>query len=148
MRAAASVSEKRSSRPSAILPGSLRWRSRATSTMFSRPLRISSTAANCPVRLIDSRTLPACLATSKPLTVALPASALSRVDRIFTTVVLPAPLEPSRAKMLPAATSRSTPRNTRSSPYDFSRPCTRMALMVTPLRRPGSWLRSAVPAPC
>ena len=53
-RAAASVSEKRSSRSSAIVPGSLRCRSRATSTRFSRPVRISSTAANCPVRLMDS----------------------------------------------------------------------------------------------
>ena len=99
---AASVSEKRSSRSSAIAPGSLRCRSRATSTRFSRPVRISSTAANCPVRLIDSRTSAACVATSKPLTLAVPASALSSVDRIFTTVVLPAPFEPSRAKMLPA----------------------------------------------
>ena len=78
-RAAASVSEKRSSRSSAIVPGSLRCRSRATSTRFSRPLRISSTAANCPVRLMDSRTSAACVATSKPLTLAVPASALSSV---------------------------------------------------------------------
>ena len=127
LRAAASVSEKRSSRSSAIAPGSLRCRSRATSTRFSRPLRISSTAANCPVRLMDSRTSAACVATSKPLTLAVPASALSSVDRIFTTVVLPAPFEPSRAKMLPRATSKSTPRSTSSSLYDFSRPCTWIA---------------------
>ena len=126
-RAAASVSEKRSSRSSAIAPGSLRCRSWATSTRFSRPLRISSTAANCPVRLMDSRTSAACVATSKPLTLAVPASALSSVDRIFTTVVLPAPFEPSRAKMLPRATSKSTPRSTCSSLYDFSRPCTWIA---------------------
>jgi hypothetical protein len=31
-----------------------------------------------------------------------------RIDRILTTVVLPAPLEPSRAKMLPRSTSKST----------------------------------------
>ena len=126
-RAAASVSAKRSSRSSAIVPGSLRCRNRATSTRFSRPLRISSTAANCPVRLMDSRTSAACVATSKPLTLAVPASALSSVDRIFTTVVLPAPFEPSRAKMLPRATSKSTPRSTSSCLYDFSRPCTWMA---------------------
>ena len=47
-----------------------------------------------------------------------------QVDRILTTVVLPAPFEPSRAKMLPRATSKSTPRRTCSSLYDFSRPCT------------------------
>ena len=127
LRAAASVSAKRSSRSSAILPGFLRCRSRATSTRFSRPLRISSTAANCPVRLMDSRTSAACVATSKPLTLAVPASALSSVDRMFTTVVLPAPFEPSRAKMLPRATSKSTPRSTCSCLYDFSRPCTWIA---------------------
>ena len=127
LRSAASVSWKRASRSSAIWPASFRCRNRATSTRFSRPVRISSTAANCPVRLMDSRTFAGCVATSKPSTVAVPASGLSSVDRIFTTVVLPAPLEPSRAKMLPRATSKSTPRSTRSSLYDFSRPCTRMA---------------------
>ena len=43
-----------------------------------------------------------------------PRVGLSSVDRIFTTVVLPAPFEPSRAKMLPRATSKSTPRSTSS----------------------------------
>jgi hypothetical protein len=119
LRAAASVSPNRRSRSSATVPGSRMCRSRAISTRFSRPLRISSTAANCPVRLIDSRTPAASVATSKPLTPTVPASALSSVDRIFTTVVLPAPLEPSRAKMLPRATSRSTPRSTSNSLNDF-----------------------------
>ena len=127
LRLPASVSEKRLSRPSAIVPGSLRCLSLATRTRFSRPLRISSTAANCPVRLMDSRTPAACVATSKPLTRAVPLSALSSVERIFTTVVLPAPFGPSSAKMLPRATSKSTPRSTRSSWYDFSRPCTWIA---------------------
>ena len=40
-------------------PGPSRCRSLAMSTRFSRPLRISSTAANCPVRLMDSRTFAA-----------------------------------------------------------------------------------------
>ncbi len=109
------------------MPGSLRCRKRATSTRFSRPLRISSTAANCPVRLKDCRTSAAWVATSKLLTLAFPASALSSVERMFTTVVLPAPLEPSRAKMLPRATSKLTPRSTSSFLYDFCRPCTRIA---------------------
>src|SRR5262249_22680333 len=61
----------------------------AISTRFSRPVRISSTAANCRVRLIDSRTFAGSLATSRPSTLAVPASALSSVDRILTTVVLP-----------------------------------------------------------
>lgn len=55
----------------------------ATRMRFSCPLRISSIAANCPVRLMDSRTSVACAATSKPLTRAVPLSALS-------SVVLPA----------------------------------------------------------
>ena len=48
----------------------------------------------------------------KSFTVAVPASGLSSVDRILTMVVFPAPLEPRRAKMLPGATSKSTPRST------------------------------------
>ena len=52
---------------------------------------------------------------------------MSSVDRILTAVVLPAPLEPSSAKMLPRATSKSTPRSTLRSLYDFSRPRTLMA---------------------
>ena len=115
LRVAASVRENRASSSSAIVPGLLRWRRRATSTRFSRPLRISSTAANWPARLIDSRTCADCVATSKPPTLAVPASALSRVDRMRTIVVLPAPLEPSNAKMLPRGTEKSTPRNTCSA---------------------------------
>ena len=76
---------------------------------------------------MDSRTFAGCLATSNPWTLAVPASALSNVDRIFTTVVFPAPFEPSRAKMLPRATSKSTPRSTCSLLYDFCRPCTWIA---------------------
>ena len=72
LRPAASVSVKRASRSSAIAPGFFRWRSWATRTRFSRPVRISSTAANWPVRLIDSRTSPGLAATSKPWTVAVP----------------------------------------------------------------------------
>ena len=83
---------------------------------FSRPVRISSTAANCPVRLIDSRTRAGWDTTSNPLTLAVPPSGLSRVVRIRTTVVLPAPLEPSSAKMLPLATAKSTPLSTCSLP--------------------------------
>src|SRR4029453_1408878 len=50
-------------------------------------------------------------------------------------VVLPAPFEPSKAKMVPRSTSKSTPFRTSSSLYDFSRPCTRIA---------GSWTRLTV----
>src|SRR3954452_25218909 len=58
--------------------------------------------------------------------VTVPQSAFSSVDRIRTAVVLPAPLEPRRAKMLPRATSKSTPRRTCSCLNDFSRRCTRI----------------------
>ena len=52
----------------------------------------------------------------------------------LTTVVLPAPLEPSRAETMPGATSRSTPLSTLRSPYDFRSPAIRMAGVV--LMRP------------
>lgn len=76
---------------------------------FSRPVRTSSTAVNCPVRLILSRTFSGCRKTSKPHTLALPLSALRIVDSILTIVVFPAPFEPSNAKISPCYTSKSTP---------------------------------------
>src|SRR5262245_25593733 len=48
-----------------------------------------------------------------------PPSAAIRVDRIRTIVVLPAPLGPSREKMVPSATVRSTPSSTMCSPKDL-----------------------------
>jgi transposase len=48
-----------------------------------------------------------------------PASAAIRVDKMRTIVVLPAPLGPSRAKMVPSATVRSTPPSTMCSPKDL-----------------------------
>lgn len=140
LRSPAAVSEKRSSSWSATTRGSGRWRSLAISTRFSRPLRISSTAANWPVRLIDSRTSAASSTTSKPATAACPASDFSSVARIFTSVVLPAPFEPSNAKMLPASTSKSTPRNTCNCSYDFSTPLTLIAVVIAApyVRRPRS----------
>ena len=41
------------------------------------------------------------------------------VERIRTIVVLPAPFGPSRAKIVPSATARSTPSSTTVSPNDF-----------------------------
>ncbi len=94
-----------------------RCRSRATSTRFSRPVRISSTAANCPVRLIDSARPLAWVATSKPFTLGRPAvrraAGSTRCSRRWSCRLRSSP---SRAKMLPRATSRSTPRSTCSSP--------------------------------
>ena len=53
-RPPASVRPNRSSRASATAPASAHLRSCATRTRFSRPVRTSSTAANWPVRLIES----------------------------------------------------------------------------------------------
>src|ERR1700754_3529118 len=44
-----------------------------------------------------------------------------------TAVVLPAPLGPSNAKIVPSATSRSTPSSTACSPNDFRSPVTTIA---------------------
>lgn len=55
-RFAASLSPKRESNVSAVLRASETPRSLAISTRFSRPVRMPSTAANCPVRLMRSRT--------------------------------------------------------------------------------------------
>lgn len=96
---------------------------------FSRPVNISSTAANCPVRLIDCRTWSGFNATSKPFTIAVPPSCLSSVVRILTIVVLPAPLEPSRAK-ISRFTSKSMPFRTSVSLKDFRRPFTSIAFSI------------------
>ena len=71
---------------------------------FSSPVCNSSTAAYWPVRLMLRRTRLRCRRTSKPATVAVPASALTNVDKIFTIVVLPAPFGPSSANTLPEST--------------------------------------------
>src|SRR5690348_14621302 len=130
-RLAASVKPKRVSKSSATWRGCLRCRSLAIMSRFSCPVNISSTAANCPVRLKDCRTWSGFDATSNPLTMAVPPSCLSSVVRILIIVVLPAPLEPSRAKMLPCSTLKLTPFKTLSSLYDFCRSATSMELVCT-----------------
>jgi hypothetical protein len=57
----------------------------------------------------------------------VPASGSSRVVRIRTAVVLPAPFGPSRPRTLPARAVKSTPHNARTGPYDFSSPSTTIA---------------------
>jgi len=46
---------------------------------------------------------------------------------MWTVVVLPAPLGPSRAKMVPSGTIRSMPSSTTLSPKDFCSPVTAIA---------------------
>ena len=65
-----------------------------------------------------------------------PPSAAMSVERMFTTVVLPAPLGPSSAKIVPSATSRSMPSSTTCSPNDLRNPLAEIAdadaLMAAP----------------
>ncbi len=132
LRFAASVKPKRDSKSSASWRGCLRCRSLAIMIRFSRPVNISSTAANCPVRLIDCRTLYGFDATSNPLTMAVPPSCLSSVVRILINVVLPAPLEPSSAKIVPSATLRSIPSSTTRLPNDLRNPRVSIIIIVPP----------------
>ena len=55
---------------------------------------------------------------------AVPRSALMSVDRMRTVVVLPAPLGPSMAKMVPAGTSKSIPSSTTVPPNALPSPVT------------------------
>jgi hypothetical protein len=67
-----------------------------------------STAANCPVRLICSRTSAGCAATSNPATLAVPPSASINVVKMLIVVVLPEPLAPSSANTMPFPTLNDT----------------------------------------
>src|SRR5215472_14157188 len=96
-----------------------RWRRSAIRRRFSSPVSRLSTAENWPVTPIRARTAPGSMTTSCPPTRMSPPSAGIRVERMRTIVVLPAPLGPSREKMLPSATTRSTPSSTMCSPKDL-----------------------------
>src|SRR3981081_1105194 len=82
------------------------------------------------------------------MTVAVPASAGIRVDRIRTIVGLPAPFGPSNAKTSPSPMVRSTPSRTTFSPYALRKPVTeaaaRVAWLVTafmcPMLEPLPWV--------
>src|SRR5215471_11009118 len=74
-----------------------------------------------------ARTLSAFRTTSKPSTLAWPASGCRMVERIRTTVVLPAPFGPSRASTLPASTARSMPSSAATGPKCLTSPWAPMA---------------------
>src|SRR5215471_7867841 len=97
------------------------------SSRFSSPVSRLSTAENWPVTPIAARTELASAATSCPATCTSPPSAGIRVDRMCTVVVLPAPLGPSRANIVPSRTTRSMPSSTTLSPKDFCNPVTAIA---------------------
>src|SRR5262245_34607933 len=63
-----------------------------------------------------ARTCAASRTTSRPSTLACPASGSRMVARIRTTVVLPAPLGPSRPNTLPAGTVKSMPSSATTGP--------------------------------
>src|SRR5205809_1597350 len=63
---------------------------------------------------------------STPRTRTSPRSGSRRPSRTSTVVVLPAPLGPSRPKIVPAWTSKLTPSTARVSPYALCSPATRM----------------------
>ena len=128
-RSPASTRSKRSSNSPARCRASARERPnrRPNISRFSRPVRISSTAANCPVRPSNSRTAAGSRATSSPRTSARPESGTSSVARTRTRVVLPAPLGPSRPNTAPSGTTRSTPASATVAPKRLVTPSTRAA---------------------
>ncbi len=87
-----------------------------TRTRFCRPVRSGSSVASCAATPMWRRTSPGCCTTSIPATVAWPASGRARVVRMRTAVVFPAPLGPSRPRMEPAGTEKSTPASAWVSP--------------------------------
>src|SRR6266702_1996960 len=94
----------------------------------------SSTEAYWPVRPISWRTWCAWRPTSYPHTRACPPSGRSRVARIRTAVVLPAPFGPSTPSTVPGRATRSTPASAVVLPNRLTRPLASIALvMVSPL---------------
>src|SRR2546425_732324 len=70
-----------------------------------------------------------------PATRAVPASGGSSVVRMRTAVVLPAPLGPSRPRMLPWGTARSSPSSAVTSPNRLTSPDVEiMSVTSNPLR--------------
>ena len=101
---------------SAIVPGSLRCRSRATSTRFSRPLRISSTAANCPVRLMDCAHVRSLRGDVEAVDAGGPRVGLEQGGQDVHDRGLARPVRAEQGEdAAPRRSSKSTPRSTCSS---------------------------------
>ena len=75
-------------------------------TRFSRPVIISSTAADWPARPIMRRTAIGSRTTSCPLTVSVPRSGAMSVATMRMKVVFPAPFGPRIATGCPAGRVR------------------------------------------
>src|SRR5690606_7919408 len=116
-----------------------RRKSRPNTAGFCRPVSPSSPAAYRPASPIRARTSRGRRATSRPATVARPASSRSRVDRMRTAVVLPAPFGPSRPCTVPVRTARPKPSRARWPPERFSRAraCTACSSFMVPLPKTG-----------
>src|SRR4051794_27035747 len=152
-RSAAAVSENSSSSSAARAFATFRprWCRRPIMTRFSRPVISSSTVALWAARPRIRRTDCACVATSKPATVARPASGTDMPERIRTAVVLPAPFGPSRPQTVPRGTSKPTSASALVSPKDLTSPSTVMAWSVTagtlPCPRPPEGSRTVPETP-
>ena len=109
-RPAASVKPNRSSNSAArcLAAGRDAPSNLPSMSRFSVPVSDSSTAAYWPASAIRNRTWCACVSTSKPATLARPASGRSRVASTRTAVVLPAPLGPSIPSTAPVLATKLT----------------------------------------
>ena len=87
-----------------------------TRVRFWRPVSNPSNVASWAATPMCRRTSLGCFTTSIPATVADPASGTARVVRTRTAVVFPAPLGPSRPRIVPAGTSKDTPASAWVSP--------------------------------
>src|SRR5690349_13532010 len=85
---------------------------------------------------MSRRALVGWATTSTPATTARPASGISNVVRIRTAVVFPAPFGPSRPRIVPSGTLRSSPSRALVEPNDFRNPSASTATsMVKRYRR-------------
>ena len=89
------------------------------SSRFSSPVSRLSTAVSWPVTPMAARTGSGSRGPSWPGTGAGPPAGAIRGARVWRGGVLPAPLGPSRAKIVPPGTSRSMPSSTTWSPNDL-----------------------------
>jgi hypothetical protein len=96
-----------------------------------------SSAISCGTRPISERACRKSSTTSKPPTFAVPELALTRPQMIEISVVLPAPLGPSKARISPSSMSRLTFFSAWKPPsYCLDRFCTeRMADMIFFLKK-------------
>ena len=108
--------------------------------MFSRPDRISSTVAACPVRPMLRRTASGSAMTSCPAMRAVPLVGGDSVVIMRTVVVFPAPLGPSRPRTEPWPTVKLTPSTAVKSPKRLTRSMASMAMSASWV---GRWAFSA-----